>query len=229
MAKKIVKKKKLKVFRLLLILIILGVIVFAVDLYLNTSIKNITIKNTKYLKDDYILYLAGLEDYPSFYYTTSKKIRKKLEKSPYIESVDVKKGFYHTLTITVKENQPLFIYETDKKLVFENKKEVPIEDEITLFRVPRLMNYVPNTKYSTFKKNMTKIDKSILGKISEITYLPNEYDKDRFLLYMDDGNSVYLTLTKFKMVNYYNDVLKQLEGRKGILYLDSGNHFKVME
>ena len=229
MAKKIVKKKKLKVFRLLLILIILGVIDFAVDLYLNTSIKNITIKNTKYLKDDYILYLAGLEDYPSFYYTTSKKIRKKLEKSPYIESVDVKKGFYHTLTITVKENQPLFIYETDKKLVFENKKEVPIEDEITLFRVPRLMNYVPNTKYSTFKKNMTKIDKSILGKISEITYLPNEYDKDRFLLYIDDGNSVYLTLTKFKMVNYYNDVLKQLEGRKGILYLDSGNHFKVME
>ena len=229
MAKKIVKKKKLKVFRLLLILIILGVIVFAVDLYLNTSIKNITIKNTKYLKDDYILYLAGLEDYPSFYYTTSKKIRKKLEKSPYIESVDVKKGFYHTLTITVKENQPLFIYETDKKLVFENKKEVPIEDEITLFRVPRLMNYVPNTKYSTFKKNMTKIDKSILGKISEITYLPNEYDKDRFLLYMDDGNSVYLTLTKFKMVNYYNDVLKQLEGRKGILYLDSGEYFKIME
>ena len=46
---------------------------------------------------------------------------------------------------------------------------------------------------------------------------------------MDDGNSVYLTLTKFKMINYYNDVLKQLEGRKGILYLDSGNHFKVME
>lgn len=229
MAKKIVKKKKLKAFRLLLILIVLGVIVFAVDLYLNTSIKNITIKNTKYLKDDYILYLAGLEDYPSFYYTTSKKIRKKLEKSPYIESVNVKKGFYHTLTITVKENQPLFIYETDKKLIFENKKEVPIEDEITLFRVPRLMNYVPNTKYSTFKKNMTKIDKSILGKISEITYLPNEYDKDRFLLYMDDGNSVYLTLTKFKMINYYNDVLKQLEGRKGILYLDSGNHFKVME
>ena len=93
MAKKIVKKKKLKVFRLLLILIVLGVIVFAVDLYLNTSIKNITIKNTKYLKDDYILYLAGLEDYPSFYYTTGRKISQKLEKSPYIESADVKKDF----------------------------------------------------------------------------------------------------------------------------------------
>lgn len=76
---------------------------------------------------------------------------------------------------------------------------------------------------------MKSVDKSILGKISEISYQPNEFDKDRFLLLMDDGNSVYLTLTKFEMINYYNEVLGQLEGRRGILYLDSGNHFKIME
>lgn len=229
MAKKIVKKKKLKIFRLLLVIFILGVIVLAVELYLNTRIKNITIMGTSYLKDDYILYLANLEDYPSFYYTTNREIRKKLEKSPYIKSVEIKRGFYHTLTIQVKENKPLFISETDHKVILENQEEVALDEEISLFRVPRLMNYVPNTKYDTFKKNIAKIDRSILGKVSEITYLPNEFDKDRFLLYMDDGNSVYLTLTKFKMINYYNNVLKQLEGKKGILYLDSGNHFKVME
>ena len=66
-------------------------------------------------------------------------------------------------------------------------------------------------------------------KISDIEYVPNDYDKDRFLLYMDDGNMVYLTLTKFKQIEYYNDVLEQLEGRKGILYLDSGNHFQIKE
>ena len=76
---------------------------------------------------------------------------------------------------------------------------------------------------------MNRLDDDILGKISEIEYVPNDYDKDRFLLSMDDGNSVYLTLTKFEMINYYDDVLTQLEGKKGILYLDSGNHFKIME
>ena len=76
---------------------------------------------------------------------------------------------------------------------------------------------------------MFKVDKDILGKISDIEYLPNEYDKDRFLLYMDDGNMVYVTLTKFDNINYYNDVLSQLEGHKGILYLDSGNHFEIKE
>ena len=39
----------------------------------------------------------------------------------------------------------------------------------------------------------------------------------------------YLTLTKFKMINHYNEVLTQLEGHKGILYLDSGNHFQIKE
>ena len=46
---------------------------------------------------------------------------------------------------------------------------------------------------------------------------------------MNDGNYVYLTLTKFKQINYYEDVLEKLDGKKGILYLDSGNHFKIME
>ena len=76
---------------------------------------------------------------------------------------------------------------------------------------------------------MSNINNNILSKISDIEYQPNDFDKDRFVLYMDDGNMVYLTLTKFKAINHYNEVLSQLEGHKGILYLDSGNHFKIME
>ena len=76
---------------------------------------------------------------------------------------------------------------------------------------------------------MNRIKKEILLKTSDIEYKPNDYDKDRFLLYMDDGNMVYLTLTKFKTLNHYNEVLPQLEGHKGILYLDNGNHFEIKE
>ena len=91
------------------------------------------------------------------------------------------------------------------------------------------MNYVPDTKYSKFINGMKKIDNSILNKISDIEYQPNDFDKDRFLLYMNDGNMVYLTLTKFNMINHYIDVLTQLDNHKGVLYLDNGNHFKIME
>ena len=76
---------------------------------------------------------------------------------------------------------------------------------------------------------MNKVNDSVKSQISEIRYYPNEQDDDRFLLHMNDGNVVYLTLTKFSQINYYESVLDQLEEKKGILYLDSGNHFKIME
>ena len=229
MAKKVIKKTKLKIFPFLLILLILGGIAFAIYFYIQSPIENILIKNTNYLNDDYILELAGVKDYSGSLWFRIGKMEEQLLSSPYIEKVNITKRFYRTLVIEVTENQPLFINYTNQTVVFENNDAIPVDEEIDYFRIPRLMNYVPDEKYQSFIKGMANIQEDVLGKISDIEYQPNDYDKDRFLLYMDDGNMVYLTLTKFKMINYYNDVLSQLEDRKGILYLDNGNHFQIME
>lgn len=228
MAKKIVKKRKLRVGRFLFILVILGGLFFGGYILIKLPIENIIISGNKYLNDDYILELADLKDYPCFMLTKNRKVEKKINASPYVISCDVKKKFFHKIVIEVEENKPLFYSEVDKKMVFSNKESIDVDD-YSLFRVPRLLNYVPDTKYNSFIKNVNKVEEEILGMISDIEYVPNDLDKDRFLLYMDDGNMVYLTLTKFKMINYYNDVLTQLEGRKGILYLDNGNHFQIKE
>ena len=229
MTKKLVKKKKLKLLPCFIVLLLFGGLSFLVYFFLNLPIKNLIVKNTVYLNDDYFLELAGVKDYPSFWLLSTNEIEKKLETSPYILEADVERNFFHVLVISVTENKPLFINNTNHTVVFADKEEVKIDEEIDLFRVPRLINYVPDNKYKTFVKGMANIKKDILGKISDIEYQPNDYDKDRFLLYMDDGNMVYLTLTKFDMINYYNDVLSQLENKKGILYLDNGNHFQIME
>lgn len=229
MAKKIVKRKKIKIIPFLIVLLVIAGLSFGVYEVLNARILNVIIKNGEYLNDDYVIDLAGIKDYPSFYLTNTISMRKKVEKSPYIIQAKIKRKFYHVLEIDLDVNHPLFINNSTNIVVFENEKTVATSSEVDLFRVPRLINYVPDDKYQSFIKGMAKIDKGILGKISDIEYTPNDYDKDRFLLYMDDGNMVYLTLTKFKQINYYNEVLGQLEGRKGILYLDSGNHFQIKE
>lgn len=229
MAKKIVKKKRIKIIPFIIVLIVVLGLSFCVYLVVNAKILNIVIKNSNYLNDDYIIDIAKIKNYPSFYFTNTYKIKKDLEKSPYITSVKIKRRFYHVLEIDLTTNEPVFINKEDNTVVFANGEVVSVNDEIDIFRVPRLINYVPDDKYDTFIEKMAKVNKGILGKISDIEYVPNEYDKDRFLLYMDDGNMVYLTLTKFKQIDYYNDVLGQLEGRKGILYLDNGNHFQIRE
>ena len=74
---------------------------------------------------------------------------------------------------------------------------------------------------------MLLIDKDILKHISEIEYKKTDLDKERFMFYMIDGNYVYITLSKINLINSYNEIYPTLEGKKGILYLDSGNHFEI--
>ena len=229
MAKKIVKKKKLKVFNLLLMLIVTFGLFFGVYMYLQLPIVNIVVKGNNYLNDDYILELSGLKKYPSFWLTGMHKAEKKLEKSDYIVDAEIKRTWYHKVTIEIEENRALFSKENENgKIVFSSGDTLKVQDDLS-FRVPRLLNYVPDDKYDDFVKGMKNIKNDILQKISDIEYVPNDLDKERFLLYMDDGNMVYLTLTKFNMINYYNDVLEQLEDKHGILYLDNGNHFQIKE
>lgn len=228
MTKKVIKKKKLKILPFLTFIIVIAIIVFSCLLVLNSKVRNIIITGNEILSDDDIISLAGLTNYPSFYKTLDITMAKKIKQNKIINKVTITREFYHTIVIKVKENQILYKQESTGKFTLDNYAKVTIDKE-TPYLVPRLINDIPDNKIKIFNKYFKRINLSVREKISEIRYEPNPYDKDRFLLYMDDGNSVYLTITKFERLNYYNDVLSQLEGKKGILYLDSGNHFQVME
>ena len=229
MAKKIVKKKKLKIIPFFITLIALAIIGFSLHYFISLPLRNIVIKGTNYLNDDYIIDMVGIKNYPNFWSLNTTKMKNRLLSSPYVSEVKISRKFFNAISIDISESKPLYIDSNQNSIIFSNKKLVLVDQAITVFRIPRLINYVPDDKVDLFIKKMDRVNEEILGKISDIEYVPNEFDKDRFLLYMDDGNSVYVTITKFNNINYYNYVLSQLEGRKGILYLDSGNHFEIKE
>ncbi len=225
---KVIKKKKLRLLPFLIFIIAITIIVFTCLLILDTKVKNIIITGNEVLSDDEIIDLAGLTNYPSFYKTLNITMKNNITKEPLIKSVNINRKFYHIIEIKVEEYKILYKREDNGKYVLENNKEITLSKR-TPYTIPRLINEIPTNKLDIFIKYFKRIDLNIREKISEINYVPNEFDDDRFLLYMDDGNSVYMTITKFERLNYYNDVLPQLDGRKGILYLDSGNHFQIME
>ena len=224
--KRIKKKVKIKFIPIIITLLLIIVVGFITYNLLLLPIKNIYIKGNNYLSDQEIIEIAKIEDYPSFFKTTKYRIKKRLLKNPYIKKVNIKKYIFNTIEITIEEKNILCRKDENKLVILEDGSE--INDNLN-YNVPLLLNYIPDTKYKSFLKHMNKVNESIKSEISEIRYYPNEQDDDRFLLHMNDGNIVYLTLTKFNQINYYESALDQLEGKKGILYLDSGNHFKIME
>lgn len=227
MAKKIKKKTKIKIIPLFIFLLLLLIAFFLISFFMNAKIKNIYVYDNNVLSDQEIIELAKLENYPSFLKTSSYGIEKKIKKNPYIEKVKVKKGLIATINIYISEYNLLFVKESEKKVVVDNNKEIDLDKKVN--GIPVLVNYIPDTVYDAFVAEMKKVDSVTKSKISQIEYSPNDYDKERFLLYMNDGNKVYLTISRFELINKYNDIYPTLGGKKGILYLDSGNHFEIKE
>lgn len=230
MAKKVVLKRKLKIISVLLFLIIVVLVCFGIKLLLDVKFKNIYIihedKNS-YLTDEYVIEKAGLDNYPSEIKNFSFMIEKNLENDIFIKNAIVNKELFGTINVSVTENKVLFYREDVKKYVLEDGQETEkLPYELSPVRV---INYIPDTVYDKFLKKFAKIDENVRNKISQIKYDPSEYDDSRFMLYMIDGNYVYATLTKFDSLNYYNDIYPTLDGKKGILYLDSGNHFQEIK
>ena len=189
-------------------------------------IKNIYITGNNILSEQEIIELANIENYPRLFANSATSIENKIKISPFIEDVKVSKNLLGAIYIEVFEYNILLKDETDNQVYLSNAEKITLDFDY--LGVPSLINYVEPDILKEFLKKLNTIDSEVLSKISEIEYTPNEYDKDLFLFYMNDGNYVYITTTRLSNINKYESVLEQLEGKKGILYLDSGNHFSII-
>ena len=225
--KKKKRKLKFKVKNILILLAIILIFVGVIYYILQLPINNIYITGNNILSDAEVIDWAKVDDYPSFLRTSSKEIENNLSNNNYIEDVDVNKQFGNKIEIKIKEYKVVALINNDTQVILSSGDIV--SNDYGLSDVPVLCNSVSDEVFNDFVKKFSKINNNVLRQISQIEYIPVDVDNMRFLLYMDDGNSVYITITKFERLNYYNEVLPQLDGRKGYLYLDSGNHFQIMQ
>ncbi len=224
--KKKVKKKRVKIKSLIFALIFLLIVGSLVYLVLNSRIRNIYVIGNSYYKEQDIIELAGLKEYPKRIKISSKKIKEKLLSDDLINDCDVNISLTNKVTIAVVENKPLFYDNVNNKIILSDGNRI---DKIDVIGLPILTNTIDEDVYNRFIKAFNKVNSDVLNKISEISYAKTDLDKDRFLLYMNDQIYVYITLTKIDNLNNYNEIIEKLDGKKGILYLDSGNHFQVKD
>lgn len=219
-------KRKFNPLKFLSFIAFIIICYFLTMYLLDIKTKNIIVLNNNYYSDEKIIETAGIENYPKFILLNTNKIKKKLLELDLIENVIIKKKWNFILELTIKEKKILYLVRSENKYRLSDNKLYDIDDVLS---VPTLINYVPESNEKKFVEAFKNIDNNIISMISEIEYSKTSYDSDRFLLYMNDGNMVYVTTTKLKSLNKYVDIVKKLENKKGILYLDSGNYFEIKE
>lgn len=222
------KKKKKRVLKIKNIMILLAIIASIVGIFyyaITMPIKNIYISGNQFITDNEILQQSTLNTYPSFLLTPSSQIRSHLIKNPYIEEVKITKKLGNVVEIKLKEYQPIALTKNDTVILSSGKE---LDNTYELNDIPLLLNTIDNKKiYQNFATKFEKINPNILRQISQIEYSPVNVDEERFLLYMCDGNLVYITLTKIVKLNKYNQIKDKLNGQQGIIYLDSGDYVEL--
>ncbi len=222
-----VKRRKFSFKKFSIFILFLLVLIGSTYYLSNIPIKNIVIKGTYYLTDEQIIETAKLENYPSFIKTSKSTIQKRLEDIEIVKDVSVSKKWGSIIEINVTEKKVLFIERSTGKYILEDGSEEDLTYQIN--GTATLINYVVDDVKSKLIEKLSEVDYEALTKISEIEYSPTTYDEERFILYMNDNNTVYITLNKIDEFKKYIEIKKQLEGKKGILYLDSGNYFEIKE
>lgn len=216
-----VTKKKINLKKIILAIIIIFLIALGVVYFIHIPVKNIYIVGNNLLNDKKIIEEAKLDDYPAYVNTYFLNIENNLLKDDYIKNVNITRKFFNKIIIKVEEYKPIAIYKDE--LILSSGKKVKNND---IDYVPYIMNNI-DAIYDKFVSSFSKVDNDVLLKISHIEYAPNEVDKERFILYMVDNNYVHITLSKIEKINKYNSIVGELDNKKGIIYLDSGDYVDV--
>ena len=217
----------LRLFTLLLIGYLFVCVTYKI---INEPIRNIIISGNNLVTDNEIIELANIKDYPALFTLNTSKLKESVKSNPLISEVDVKKNLKFQLRINVKELKIICLDIINNKLLLEDGTSTTNNNMYQ--GIPSLINYTPEDTLKELLKSMGELDYGTISGISEIEYSPSKnknnevMDDTRFLLKMNDGNTVYINIYTINKLKNYQKIYANLN-EKGILHLDSGDYLEV--
>lgn len=220
-----VKKRKINVRKIIVFLLVLYVLYFVISSIITFKISNIYVTGNDLISDKEIIVTANLEDYPSFIFTSTLGMKKKLLKNNFIKSVKINKKLPSSIILDIEEYRYLFYDSLSEKVILENGNKYI--NKYKYYDMPILITDVDDEIWDDFIASFNLVNENVMTQISEVAYSPTNVDKKRFILKMKDTNIVYINLNKINEVNKYNEIKLSLENKVGTIYLDSGNYFEA--
>lgn len=221
------KKKKFNYIKLLAFLLIFYLLIYGTFYLFKVPTKNIIIIGNDLISDNTIIETAGIKNYPPLLTINRKKLSNNLKNINLINNVKIKKTIKFELIIEIEENK--IICEYDNMYYLSNGNKI----EGNYLGIPILINYVPETTLNKFLSSMKELDYDIINSIGEIKYSPtidengNITDEEIFVFYMNDGNTVYISIDKIDIMKKYQKIYASVGDKTGILHLDKGNYLEV--
>lgn len=229
---KLKQERKKKANRRLVFYLSIFFILISIIVYLQSplsNVKKIAVSGNVYITKDEMIEQSQLTNQTNIWMIDNKKIEKMIEENPIVESVDVKRKLPSTVTIQVVENKHVGYIEEDNTIypVFGNGTVLPIPAK-SRGNSPLLHHFSDEDQLINMVTELEKVPQNILNLISEIHWVPKEENKNKIMLYMNDGFIVDGTIRKFSdKIQVYPSIAAQLDPSiQGIIHIGVGAYFE---
>ena len=218
----------LKLFRsrqpaLFNIAIVMAIVVIVVMYLLSpmSSVRAVSIQGSRYLSDDYIKTISGVDTSSKLYFTVPVLVERKLEINPLIEDAKVSLNNGNTVTITVKEKKLVgYQSEGNGTIWFGNGEGTMLDDNNRqlIASIPKLIGFTDQELLKKVSNALNEIDDSILQQISTISVYPLRYDAHALLVHMRIGSYFVASYSNLKILNDYFTIYSQATDKTKCLW-----------
>lgn len=226
------KSRKKKANRRLVFYLTIFFLLISIIVYLQSplsNVKHIIINGNSFVMEDEIVELSELTEKTNIWAIDQKEITEGILDHPVIESVDVRRKLPSTIEIQISEHDLVgYIKEGDKiHPILGTGITLPVDVE-SLSNAPQMVGFTEESYLKNMTTELEKLPKSIRNLISEIHWQPTEENKNKILLYMNDGYVVDGTIKKFSdKMQVYPSIVSQLDpDMKGIIHIGVGAYFE---
>lgn len=224
------RKKKANrrlVFYLTIFFLLISVIVYLQSPLSN--VKQIVISGNSFVAEKEVIGLSNVNEETNIWAIDKKGIEEGVLDHPVIESVDISRKLPSTIEIQITEYDLVGYLRSDDEVhpILGSGITLPIHIE-SFSEAPLLIGFTEEDYLKNMTSELEKLPKSILNLISEIHWKSTKENKNKIVLYMNDGYIVQGTIRDFaNKMQVYPSIVSQLDpDSKGIIHIGVGAYFE---
>lgn len=196
-----------------------------------SKVSTISVEGNEAVYDQQIIEESGIRSNDSILELMRQKERTAeniVQNLPQVSESSVEVSGFNDVIIQIKEhNTVAYIAQDNSYLrVLENGTVLDEEYNISIGNQPVLTKFEEGEVLDQMIEELSKVDRPILNLISEIELVTDRENPLFIRVYMNNGNRVLSLIPTFsEKIPYYPQMVKAVNGKKGVFDMEAGVYF----
>ncbi|WP_163970744.1 cell division protein FtsQ/DivIB [Oceanobacillus halotolerans] len=231
------QERKKKANRRLIFYLSIFFLLISIIVYLQSplsNVKQVVVTGNSFIEKENVIEESGISVGSNIWMTKISSIEDKIGDNPIVKSVNVTRKLPWTIEIDITEHKRVGYIKLDDSYhtILANGVTITATSlESTNGDAPFLFDFTEDTYLNKMTDELQKLPDGILNLISEIHWKPTESNKNKLLLYMNDGFLVDSTIRDFaEKMKVYPSIVSQLDSeQEGIIHIGVGVYFESFQ